>query len=79
MKQMKNLINKTKKYRKYRKITGENVRVESGLSLAQISRIESGTHDLRLTTFLRYIEAIGLELYIKEKKHERSKETQKKT
>ena len=78
MKQMRNLIEKTKSYRKYKRITGENVRVESGLSLAQISRIESGTHDMRLTTFLRYIDAIELELFIKEKDGERSKEAQEK-
>ena len=77
MKQMRNLIEKTKSYRKYKRITGENVRVESGLSLAQISRIESGSRDMRLTTFLRYIDAIELELFIKEKNGERSKEKKK--
>jgi len=77
MKQMQNLIEKTKSYRKYKKITGENVRVESGLSLAQVSRIESGTHDMRLTTFLRYINAIELEIIIKEKFDERHEETEK--
>lgn len=70
MVELQQIITKLRNYRRFKGIRGPTVTRESGLSAAQISKIESGGHDMRITTFMRYINSLGMEIIIKEKDNE---------
>jgi transcriptional regulator with XRE-family HTH domain len=67
MVELQHITDKLSSYRRHKKIRGQTISRESGLSASQISKIESGQHDMRITTFLRYVNSLGMELIIKEK------------
>ena len=67
MVKLQHITEKLSKYRRHKKIRGPAISRESGLSASQISKIESGNHDMRITTFLRYVDSIGMELILREK------------
>jgi len=65
----KRLIKKLKRVRMSR-LDRIEMQAESGFSQPQLSHIESGRQDIRLSTLLRYCKAIGVELKIERKKLE---------
>ena len=64
--QIKELILKLKRLR-IRKYSAVELERESGISVSQISHIESGRKNIKLSTLIRYCEAIGVDIILKYK------------
>lgn len=60
MKEVELILKSLKHLRQTRGISSEEICRESGLSAQQVSQIESGKRDIRLKTFLRYLQGSGV-------------------
>ncbi len=61
MEQVKDIIKALKRER-MRKHSALEIMREAGMSVSQISHIESGEIDIRLSTLVRYCHAIGVSI-----------------
>lgn len=70
MRQIKDLMGALKLMREARGISAIDVYKESGISASQLSQIESGNMNIRLSTFLRYINATNFKVVFVHKNKE---------
>ena len=62
MNQIQTMLQALKSWRQARGISIVEMERESGMSASQISHIESGKRNVRLLTFLRYLDAAGFKI-----------------
>ena len=62
MSQVKTMLQALKQWRQARGISIVEMEKECGMSASQISHIESGKKNIRLLTFLRYLDAAGFKI-----------------
>lgn len=68
------LLKEAIEYRKRQKITQEEIAQKSGLCQQSVSRIENLGVEPTLRSFIKYIDASGLQLTLQKKSHDDSKE-----
>jgi transcriptional regulator with XRE-family HTH domain len=54
------LLKRIAQWRKHHGVSAKEISEETGMSLSYISQIESGTIDIRISTLIRYTDAIGV-------------------
>lgn len=62
MNQIQTMLQALKQWRQARGISIVEMEKECGMSASQISHIESGRTNIRLLTFLRYLDAAGFKI-----------------
>jgi len=67
------LLKEVIEFRKSQKITQEDIADKSGLSQQSVSRIENQGVEPTLRSFIKYVDAVGLQLVLRKKSDEESK------